>query len=321
MNNTITEINRYQAKREQSMMLAASFQRLGIEKQAQLLMECGTFLGFAVLDNGDKKLLEANFCKGRLCPMCGWRRSMTIFSNTSRILDYIDREQGAEIKYLFLTLTVRNVSGDTLGETFDMMAGAWQRLKNNRAWQRRVLGAMRTLEVTYNHQDDTYHPHYHMILAVPKDYGKKGDKLYWDQETWVAAWRKAARLDYNPMISIERVKGQRAKGVAEVAKYAVKSSDYLISGDERRTDQVVSVLHKHLKGRRLVGYSGILRSAQRALKIEDPEEGELTDNIRGDVGKLIIRYRWSAGLGCYVPNGEGTTRERNQPMELIERGV
>lgn len=318
MTNHNMDMSKYQDKKVRVLMLAESLRRLGEVDRAIRVSQCGSYLGFVKLSDGKKALIEANFCRERLCPMCGWRRSLRIFQATSKILDYIDSQQQDSVKYLFLTLTVRNCPGSELTATLDTMSESWNRMKANKAWQRRVLGAMRTLEITYNRKTDTYHPHYHMILAVPKDYGKSGDKLYWDHDAWVSVWKKSARLDYSPIVSIEQVKGSRAKGIAEVSKYAVKSTDMLISGDDDATDRVVGTLLEHLRGRRLVAYTGLFRKAQKALKIADPEEGELTDSIRGDIFNLIVRYRWSAGLGCYVPNGEGTTRERNQPMALIE---
>lgn len=304
------DLDRYQAKHAQTMLLAASYQRLGMPDRAAVTLNCGTQLGFAEVE-GVTHLVEANFCRGRLCPLCSWRRSLKIYSATSQILDYLDAQHGKTIKYLFLTLTVRNVTGEQLGETIDAMAAAYNRLRANRAWKTRVKGAMRTLEITYNRETDTYHPHYHLILAVPSDYGRKGDKLYWSQEEWAAVWAKAARLDYTPIICIERVRGRRS-GIAEVSKYAVKDTDYIRPGDPATTDKVVQVLMDHLSGRRLISYTGILREAQRALKIEDPETAELTDTIRGDITCVVTRYRWSAGLGCYRPDGTDTITPRHR---------
>ena len=37
-----------------------------------------------------------------------------------------------------------------------------------------MLGYMRAIEVTYNQQEDTYHPHIHCIFAVKAQYFTKG---------------------------------------------------------------------------------------------------------------------------------------------------
>lgn len=312
--NDNTLLGKLQGKKNRGYILAASLDRLGIDNWAPLVRECGTYLGIVDDDRGRQRIVEANFCTHRLCPTCNWRRSLRIYANTSKILDYIDATQGREIKYLFLTLTVRNVSLPDLGAEIDRMSAAYNRLRNNRAWQSRVKGSMRTLEITINREAMTAHPHYHLILAVPKSYGRKGDKLYWAHADWQAAWRKAARLEYDPQVSIELVKGREA-GVAEVAKYMAKDSDYLVDATEAQmgteeaealTDWLVGNLTTQLKGRRLISYTGILRQAQQALRITDPETGPLTDVIRGDITCAIRRYHWHAGLGCYRPMEGGS---------------
>lgn len=294
--------------KNKGLILAASYQRLGQPDRAQLVLDCGTYVGIAEIE-GRAKIVEANFCKQRLCPACAWRRSLKIYGATSQILNYLDATKGKEIKYLFLTLTVKNVRLPDLGQAIDDMATAFNRLRNNKAWKRRVLGAMRTLEVTINHDTNMAHPHYHLILAVRRSYATKGDDTYWTHEDWQRAWQTAARLDYTPQVSIERVKGREA-GTAEMAKYLAKAEDYLVDATEAQmgteeaealTDWLVSNLSTQLHGRRLVSYTGILREAQRALKLSDPEDGPLTDTIRGDIAQAIKRYHWSAGLGRYAP--------------------
>ena len=308
MKDYITALKKLQEKKNRGYLLAASYARLGDTDRAQLVADCGTYIG--IQDTGEgAAIVEANFCKQRLCPSCSWRRSIKIYGATSRILDHIDATEGKAVKYLFLTLTVRNVPLERLSETIDHMAEAYHRMTMNKAWKRRVLGAMRTLEVTINPETHEAHPHYHLILAVPRSYATKGDKLYWTHEDWQAQWQQAARLDYAPQVSIERVKGRKA-GVAEVSKYMAKDTDYLIDSQQAQmgteeaealTDYLVSQLTAQLKGRRLISYTGLLRKAQQALRIKDPETGPLVDEVRGDIASAIKHYHWSAGLGRYVP--------------------
>ena len=201
--NTI--LKRLQVKKNSGLMLAASYWRLGKIELAGLVAECGTFIG---IQEG-VGIVEANFCKQRLCPSCAWRRSVKIYGGTSHILDYLDEKYGKDIKYLFLTLTVKNVFLEDLGKAIDDMAEAFKRLINNKAWKRRVKGAMRTLEITVNYEKRTAHPHYHLILAVDRSYATKGDKTYWTQEDWQRVWQKAARLDYAPQVYIERIKAKK----------------------------------------------------------------------------------------------------------------
>ena len=309
MKNDIIDLEKLQEKHNRGLVLASSFIRLGWPDKAALLIDCGTYLGFATNTEGRSFIVEANFCKQRLCPSCNWRRSLKIYGNTSRILDHLDQTKGNSIKYLFLTLTVKNCPLPQLGAQIDAMSDGFRRMINNRAWKRRVLGCMRTLEVTINHENLTAHPHYHLILAVDRKYATKSDATYWNHEQWVEQWRRACRLDYTPNVSIERVRGRRS-GIAEVSKYMAKDSDYLVTAWENQmgteeaeaaTDYLVQNLQEQMRGRRLISYTGILREAQQALKISDPETGDLTDDLRGDIVGAIRHYHWHAGLACYRP--------------------
>ena len=299
MANNIIDLAKLQEKHERTILLSASYERLCDKRRAQRTLDCGTYLGFAEIDGG-VRLVQANFCGGRLCPTCNWRRSLRIYSTTSRIMDCLDVTYGKGIKYLFLTLTVKNVPGDKLSATIDAMAEAYHRMANNKAWKRRVKGAMRTLEITINHETAEYHPHYHLILVVDGKYATKSDETYWTHADWQAAWKQAARLDYDPQVSIERVKG-RKKGIAEISKYMAKDADYILPNDPETTDRVVADLTNHMHKRRLISYTGLMREARISLGIGDPERMPLTDEVRADIASAIRHYHWSAGLGCYVP--------------------
>lgn len=299
MTNLSTFLRKMQAKKVMGLKLAESYKRLGHEDRAIRIEQCGTFLELSFTEDGKRHLTGANFCRERLCPACAYQRSLRIFSTTSRILDYVE-ENDKDTKFLFLTLTVKNVSAPDLGGTLDAMAEAYHRLTTNRAWKNRVKGAMRTLEITVNHEENTFHPHYHLILVVSKDYAKKGSKTYWTQQEWAEAWQKSARLDYTPHVWIEAVKGRR-QGVEEVSKYLAKDSQYILPDDPERTDEIVSALHEHVAGRRLISYSGCMLKAQRALKLADPESGPLVDKLRGDVACVVKKYHWHPGLARYQP--------------------
>ena len=106
--------------------------------------------------------------------------------------------------------------------------------------------------------------------------------------------------------------GSLSSAVAEVAKYAVKSSDYLFEDNPVLTDEIVSVLSSALAGRRLVSFGGCFRKAWQLLNLDDPENGDLV-NLDGKINPqlryLIIRFGWSAGVykftdAYYFENGQ-----------------
>ncbi|RCW15961.1 protein rep, partial [Streptococcus gallolyticus] len=100
-----------------SLKLADIFKELGYkETLVERVSSCGDVLRFVRLEDGTLKLYQAYFCKNKLCPMCNWRRSMKYAYQTSQIVDEAIKEQ-PKGRFLFLTLTVKNVPGDRLNDT------------------------------------------------------------------------------------------------------------------------------------------------------------------------------------------------------------
>ena len=351
MNNNITEVEKCQdefldneikskftSKRLASELLAQSYERVGYDTKAQRVGDCGTFLEFrkplsdvseptsasgcaeAVGTSEGWKLHNANFCRDRLCPMCSWRRTYKIFSQISRIMDVI---QG-DFVFLFLTLTVPNCSASDLADKIDELQDGWRRLIHYKRFKTAVKGYFKALEVTRNTNKrdksyNTYHPHFHVILAVNKRYLKT--EQYISHSEWLQMWQKAMRDPSITQVDIRRckskqdiLKGEQAvkaigAAVAEVAKYSVKSSDYLgrfnkdgflvspFSDDE--IDEAVLTLGSALHNRRLTALGGVFDDISKKLQLDDCENGDLIhidgSDIRSDVGFMIRVYGWSTG--------------------------
>ena len=280
---------------------------ISLNGRAERVRDCGTWLVFAVsASDGDRaRLSHANFCRDRLCPMCNWRRSLKTFSQISRVMDHLE-PQG--YRYVFLTLTVRNCAGDQLRDTITSMLDGWHRLSDRRGLMRGkgapILGAIRTLEVTYNISARTYHPHLHVVLAVRPGYF--GGQCYVSQARWCQYWRDACGLDYTPVCYVETVKAREGddvegrsfgSAVAEISKYAVKSTDWYLRVGAERVEVVRWLLHG-LSGRRLVSMSGVFGAARRQLALDDLDEGNLIhidESIRPDVAYCMVTYRWGGG--------------------------
>ena len=112
--------------------------------------------------------------------MCNWRKSLKLFGQTSEIANIIIN-QDSSTRFLFVTFTVKNCDADKLSQTIDMMNMGFKRLtdkskgvKITEKFKNNMLGYMRAIEVTYNQQEDTYHPHIHCIFAVKAQYFTHG---------------------------------------------------------------------------------------------------------------------------------------------------
>jgi hypothetical protein len=127
-------------------------------------------------------------------------------------------------RFVFLTLTPKNVLIGELRVTLRHMNRAWERLSQRKSFKV-TLGWIRTTEVTRG-QDGTAHPHFQGLLMVPSNYFTKN---FLTQAQWMEMWRKASRLDYDPIVDIRRVQDGPGRGILSAAretlKYSVKPSD------------------------------------------------------------------------------------------------
>lgn len=302
------DISVFERKKLNSYLLADSFRRLGrYEGRRGRVLSCGNYLEFAThKENGDRHLIGADFCRDRLCPMCNWRRSLRVFSDLSKVLD-LAVGSGSDYVPVFLTLTVRNCAPEQLRKELVSMTGAWNRFCKILPVKRAFCGWFRCLEITYNRKDNTMHPHFHVVMLAHRDYFKSED--YLSIHDIVAYWRQALMANYDPVCHIRRIRGKSdksldlRKAVLEVAKYAVKDTDYLIATDDDLTDYLVDNLAVGLNGARLIAYGGLLK--QLAAEVKATEDVDDLKNIRELVNNnhfvyIVEQLRWTAGIGKYV---------------------
>lgn len=314
----------WKGKKKRSLLMAkhhAAVEELA--KKAERMYDCGNYLVFKMKD-GTLKLYQAYFCKARLCPMCNWRRSLKVAFQNKKIIETVNERE--KVRWIFLTLTVRNVEGEILKDTMDQMTKAWNNFSRYARFKKSVKGYFRAMEVTRNWDVDsewygTYHPHFHVLMAVPSSYFKKKD-YYISQSEWTNMWQKAMKIDYTPIVHIEKVKPKKQvtdiieienemkrtieeqNAVFEVSKYPVKDTD-VIRGNEVTTENIQTVkdLDKALAYKRLISYGGILKEIHKELNLSDAEDGDLihiddSDEIAN--GATDVMAYWHVGLNNYV---------------------
>lgn len=283
--------------------LSMAYQNIDTKK-ADRLKACGKVLTFEVDAQGNKRLVQAESCRVRLCPLCSWRRSLKSYYNTMKIVDYINTNY-ARTSYIFVTLTVQNCKGDKLSQTLDLLFAALQRLTQRKEIKSVWRGSVRNVEVTHNVNInsswyDTYHPHIHILVAVNQSYFK--DKRYISRDKLKRLWGECLRVEYEPQVDIRACKGTDAHAVAECSKYATKASDYLIFDDWDLTVETVRTLDRALANRRLINYSGIFRDVKRILALDDVEDGSLVNiGDNSEIGEVVKRenYFWYSGYRQY----------------------
>lgn len=254
---------------------------------------CGNYLEFLANKSFDKhKLQRGSFCCTRLCPTCAKRKSLRWIFALSLFIEYVNSTYDYE--YLLLTLTAPNVKGDDLHDELKKYSKAFDNMLKRKKYKAINKGFIRKLEITYNKKTDTYHPHYHVIIAVDKWYFTNKD-LYIKRDTWLKDWQQAMKDDSITQVDIRKVYNKSTvdsdlhksciqTGILEVAKYTAKSGDYLISED------VFISFWNALKHMREFTFGGVFKETHELFK-----QGELDYLIPEDNTEWVYRliYHWS----------------------------
>ena len=270
--NSLGKERDWRGRKILSLKLADIFKELQYKDSLiERVATCGDTLRFIRREDGSLKLYQAYFCKNKLCPMCNWRRSMKYSYQTSRIVDEAIKQE-PKVRFLFLTLTVKNVEGEALNSTISQLTKSFDRLFRRAKVKKNLLGYLRSVEVTHNEDDNSYHPHIHVLMMVKSSYFK-GKENYITQKEWGDMWSQSLKVDYTPMIDIRTVK-EKGKGlrgaVLETAKYPTKPIKMDIENK-----QVVDDLYNGLYRKRQLGYGGLFKTIKKQLTLDDVENGDL----------------------------------------------
>lgn len=265
------------------------------ERRLDALANCGDWLEFVRYSDGTQKFRRAYFCKLRLCPMCQWRRSLKL---ARRLHDIVERISATSTtRFIFVTLTQRNVAGEKLGEELGKMTAAFSSLMRRKPLKDVTLGWCRSIEVTVNARDFTFHPHIHALVAVKAEYFR--GRGYVKQARWRELWQDVMKLSYLPQVNVKAIDS----GVTvELAKYCSKGLDALAKvADGRQVVETLIHLHKALANRRLITFAGVFSGIAFADDdLTDDSESCACDGDSGvsEVGWAI--YRWTPRAGVYV---------------------
>jgi plasmid rolling circle replication initiator protein Rep len=267
---------------------------------------CGDLTIFlADFEMKNKKLHKASFCENRFCPMCSWRMSCKDSLKISILMEHLRKEENKE--FIFLTLTAPNVKEDKLEEEIKHYNKSFKKLMGRKEVKSIVKGYIRKLEVTYNSDMssksyDTYHPHFHVVIAVNKTYFKKSD-LYINQQRWLELWQEATGNSSITQVDVRKSKSNNLKEVYELAKYSAKDTDYLVSRP------VFNVFYRALKGKQFIVFSGLFKDANTMY-----ENGELDCyKVRDEIEYVYMMcYQWKKREYENTSIRELTEEERKQ---------
>ena len=265
-------------------------QMLQRDRRSEHIQVCGSMLQFLkernlVSEEIRRRLVKGNFCKYRFCPMCQWRMARKVCREVLGRLRTID-EQHNGVALLFLTLTIKNEPLTELNSTVKLLSKAFYRMQQLKQYKDAVLGSIRAIEfLGDNTEAGECHPHFHCLLVVNKSYFKSRD--YINFEEWTNLWQRSLRVNYRPVINVQRVKpkGKMSAIVAaalEVVKYSVTSSDL-----EKLSKEDFQELDKQTRNIRQYNYSGELKDTEPTF--DDIEDESLWELLEEEY------YQWKNG--------------------------
>ena len=299
----------YKTKKIKNQVLQKIIKKKVSKEMFERIEYCGSFLEFHSDVTGEiKKLVKANNCENRFCPICAYKKARKEALKLSVLIKSLEKEY----KFLFLTLTAPNVTSDNLNEEIKLYNESFKRLTKLKPFMWAVVGYVRKLEVTYNHDLKTYHPHFHVLLAVKKSYFSNN---YIKRDEWLEMWKSAKRDDTITQVDVRKLDlSLDDKGILEIAKYSAKDSDYLKSQD------IFDVIYKALKGKRLITYNGVFKESVKEFK-----NGNLDNYIETDMTEYIYRILYQWGRGDYVEREKRELtqdeKERFNYMQVNEMNI
>lgn len=292
-------MEKYTPKKDLVRKLSEYAKGVFTHKTLDRVKSCGDFMQHLTnLEMSAKRVHRSNSCGNRFCPLCTWNKAKKDAIMLSVLMQAI-REQ-EEQEFIFLTLTAPNVNGEQLKIEIDRFNHAFNKLFKRRNVEKVVNGYVRKLEVTYNQEGfitsdmykrakdyydkrnlkegdhnpnyDTYHPHFHVILAVNKSYFTSRD--YLKQEKWLEMWRECMNDDSITQVDIRKVRSSEKSengAVLEVAKYSAKSNELYAS------QFIFEIFYRALKGRQLLTFNGFFKEYVKKYK-----KGELDQYKKKD---------------------------------------
>jgi len=211
----------------------------------------------------------------------------------------------------FLTLTVRNCQADELADTVEAMYQAFHRiLKHLCKYSKVHLRGVRKLECTYNVEEKTYHPHFHILFeGTPED----GERLI---QMWMAKFfDRTDRAAQNCMPA-------NRESIIELFKYFTKVISKARSTQNRIfCPEAMDVIFRAIQGRRTFQSFGFLLPKEEMIETVEDSDGVVEAWKEVEVE---IMWSWSQAVHDWTSDGGEVLTEYEptvEDKELVQRIV
>jgi len=309
---TQTQININLGLRERKAASEVMSKRMlsaGFERRSERMANCMQRVEYAVCaECGRVKITQTYLCRDRFCAVCAAGLARKRWWSMMLAAEHAGYWKGSLIA--MLTLTVRNCAPTDLKQTLQAMTRAFKRLQQRKFWKENIMGYARHLEITYNAETNTMHPHYHILLVLAPD----ANKLGVIGSTVATDWKDALRVDYAPIYDIRyaytsrniTIKDKNGEIIADrdnlalisafsqASKYMCKPSNILDISDEGDLSAVIAAV----SGARTAAYGGCIKEARAAVNLDGCDELDDSTEIElkcCDKDMLIATAHWALG--------------------------
>lgn len=257
-------------KPTEKKLLMSDFIEFMEDKNLKLdrLKECGNFIKFQSSEDKTKFILAGgNFCNNRFCPFCSWlkaKRTAFELLELIKVVEYTEK-----LAFIFITLTVPNVSREKLREEIECFNKSFKRLFETKKFKAFNKGFIRKLEITYNEERNDYHPHFHLVVAVNKSYFTSRD--YMSKRRLLELWQRATRNPAITQVDIKPCRMDTVKQVMELATYSAKQ------GDLYSSKEVFDGFYEGLFRKKLLVYNGIFKEYKKKIDTGEVDPAQVIE--------------------------------------------
>jgi len=281
-----------------------SLHEIGRHEQAVRLLSCGRWFQRFNFPCGTYKLVPYH-CDSPFCPNCANRKARPLRKKLAVQI------QQSKYDYWHLTITVENWPTLTR-KALSKLIGQFAKLRDTTIWQEWVLGGLYSLETTFNASQQTWHPHFHVLIETPKRLPRE----------WIFKLRDCWRdLTGSHVMHLERMYGVDKKGrktrkinhrsLCEIVKYATKAASFA-----DLPEHVGEFLDAFHSVRRVQSFGSFLRAHKES-------ENELERNPVEHVGCSCGLCTWKAAQPAGLVHIKDTflTADGTRQLRLFDSGT
>lgn len=214
----------------------------------------------------DGKKLTTTYCNNRWCVQCNRIRTAKLIKAYLPELEKMKDPQ-------FVTLTIPNVSGDKLKSTLNGMIRDFIRIKDLFTHRRDFrINGVRKLECTHNSSNNTFHPHFHIVL----DGKQSGEELI---KEWLSRYPGATR-------SAQDIRPANLNSMKELFKYATKlTTKDLITKENDKTiievnPQALDTIFQAMYKKRIFQSMGWVKQVSEDI---DEVDSQIIEDVKEDI--------------------------------------